>query len=84
MLKPTLIAIPFFALLIALEAWYAMRRDPSAYEAKDAWNNILIGFTSVAFGAFFGLFFGLVYLAAYELARTNSPLTPVDVGFALL
>ena len=52
--SPVLIAIPIFAALIAIEAWYASRRDPSAYQAKDAWNNILIGFVSVCFGGLFG------------------------------
>jgi hypothetical protein len=38
--SPVVIAVPIFAALIAVEAWYASRRDPNAYEAKDAWNNI--------------------------------------------
>lgn len=73
MLHPTVIAIPFFALMIGLEAWYAKRNRPEFYETKDAWNNILIGFVSVAFGAVFGLFFGIVYALSYEIAPYKFP-----------
>ena len=71
--NPTVIAIPFFALMIGLEAWYAKRNRPEVYEAKDAWNNILIGFVSVAFGALFGLFIGVVYQFAYDIAPYKFP-----------
>jgi sterol desaturase/sphingolipid hydroxylase (fatty acid hydroxylase superfamily) len=73
MLKPTIIAIPIFALLIAFEAWYAARRRTDAYERRDAWTNILIGFVSVAAGAVFGIFIGAIYLAVYELAPYKFP-----------
>jgi alkylglycerol monooxygenase len=73
MLSPIVIAIPFFALMIALEAWFAWRRDTGFYEAKDAWINILIGFGSVAFGAVFGLFIGAIYAFAYEIAPYKFP-----------
>lgn len=73
MINPILIAIPLFALLIWVEAWFARRRDVDFYEAKDAWTNILIGFVSVAFGALFGLFIGSIYLYAYELAPFKFP-----------
>jgi alkylglycerol monooxygenase len=73
MLRPTVIAIPFFAIMIAIEAWFASRRQPDAYEGKDAWNNIFIGFVSVAFGALFGLFIGVIYLQVYELAPYKFP-----------
>ena len=62
LLKPTIIAIPFFALMIALEAWYAYRRGAYRYESRDAWTNIGLGFGSVAWGAFFGLLTGLIYI----------------------
>src|SRR4029450_14081992 len=68
MLNPVVISIPFFALMIAVEAWFPRRSDRDYYEAKDAWTNILIGFVSVAFGALFGLFIGTIYAFAYELA----------------
>lgn len=73
MLKPTLIAIPFFALMIALEAWYAHRKGSDAYLSRDAWTNILIGFVSVAFGAVFGIFIAVIYTAAYEFAPYKFP-----------
>jgi alkylglycerol monooxygenase len=71
--SPVLIAVPIFATLIAIEAWYASRRDPDAYLAKDAWNNILIGFVSIAFGALFGIFVGVIYATAYSLAPYKFP-----------
>ena len=73
MLKPTVIAIPFFALMIAIEAWFAMRRRPDAYESKDAWVNIFIGFMSVAFGALFGLVIGVIYESLYQVAPFKFP-----------
>ena len=73
MLTPIVIAIPIFAALIAIEAWFARRRHPEFYEAKDAWTNILIGFVSVAFGALFGIFIGSIYALAYELAPFKFP-----------
>ena len=73
MLNPVVIAIPFFALFIALEAWYSSRRDAGAYDTWDAWTNILIGFVSVAFNFAFGLGIGVIYLAAYEAAPYKFP-----------
>jgi alkylglycerol monooxygenase len=68
MLNPTVIAIPFFALLIAIEAWASARGERGFYSKKDAWINILIGFISVAFGGFFGFFIGILYTFLYGLA----------------
>ncbi|MGQ0543213.1 MAG: sterol desaturase family protein [Blastocatellia bacterium] len=73
MLNPTIIAIPLFAALIALEAWYAHRKQLDYFESKDAWTNILIGFVSVVFGALFGLFVGSIYAFAYEIAPFKFP-----------
>ena len=73
MFNPVVIAIPFFALTIAAEAWWAFRTKTNAYHSKDAWNNILIGFVSVAFGALFGLFIGAIYTFAYSLAPFKFP-----------
>ncbi len=73
MLKPTLIAIPFFALMIALEAWFSRKKHRDYYETKDTWINILIGFVSVGFGGIFGLFIGSIYVFAYELAPYKFP-----------
>lgn len=74
MLRPTVIAIPFFALMIAAEALLARLRSRDDYQdRKDTWNNILMGFVSVLFGALFGLGTGYIYLAAYELAPYKFP-----------
>jgi sterol desaturase/sphingolipid hydroxylase (fatty acid hydroxylase superfamily) len=73
MLSPIVIAIPFFALMIAIEAWMSRRQHRDYYETRDAWINILIGFVSVAFGALFGLFIGSIYLFAYEIAPYKFP-----------
>lgn len=73
MFNPVLIAIPFFALMIGLEAWHDYRTNSNAYHKTDAWNNIFIGLISVAFGAFFGLFIGVIYAFAYETAPYKFP-----------
>ena len=74
MLKPTIIAIPFFALLIAAEAlWSHLRRTGDYRDGKDAWVNILLGFGSTVWGALFGLATGFIYVAAYEIAPYKFP-----------
>jgi alkylglycerol monooxygenase len=73
MLRPTVIAIPFFAILIAMEAWFASRRQRYPYEKWDAWLNILLGFGSVFWGSVFGLATGAIYLFFYELAPYKFP-----------
>lgn len=73
MLTPVVIAIPLFASLIALEAWFSRRSERDFYESKDAWTNILIGFVSVAFGAIFGIFISVIYTFAYELSPFKFP-----------
>ena len=50
MLKPTVIAIPFFALMIAIEIFLSVRNEEN-YDRKDVWTNIALGFGSVACGA---------------------------------
>lgn len=73
MLNPIVIAIPFFAAMIGLEAWYAYRTSSNPYHKKDAWNNIFIGIVSVGFGALFGLFIGAIYAFAHEIAPYKFP-----------
>lgn len=73
MLNPTLIAIPFFALMIGLEAWFARRSQPDFYDKKDAWINILVGLVSVGTGAVLGLLIGVIYTVAYEMAPFRFP-----------
>ncbi len=74
MLSPTVIAIPLFATLIALEAFYSHWQDSDEYrERKDTWTNIFIGFMSVAWGALFGLVTGYVYIYFYSIAPYKFP-----------
>jgi sterol desaturase/sphingolipid hydroxylase (fatty acid hydroxylase superfamily) len=79
MLKPQTIAIPIFALLIAIEAFALIRQDRAVYDRKDTWNNILIGFVSVAFGALFAL----ATSQAYGWVSSITPLeVPMNVWWA--
>ncbi|HMJ09318.1 MAG TPA: hypothetical protein VK468_09960, partial [Pyrinomonadaceae bacterium] len=73
MLNPVVIAIPLFALMIALEAFFAARAHSDIYDKKDAWTNIFIGFASVAFNFVFGLLFGVIYVMAYAIAPYHFP-----------
>ncbi|MEO8649736.1 MAG: sterol desaturase family protein [Acidobacteriota bacterium] len=73
MLNPTVIAIPFFAAMIAIEAAFDRRGRRDFYSTRDAWTNIFIGFVSVAFGALFGLVFGLIYAFCYDIAPFKFP-----------
>ncbi|MGI8554896.1 MAG: sterol desaturase family protein [Pyrinomonadaceae bacterium] len=65
MLRPTMIAIPIFALLIAAENFLAVRQEEN-YDRKDVWTNIALGFGSLAFGAGFGLIQAFFYDEIYE------------------
>lgn len=74
MLRPTFYAIPIFALMIAVEAWFSLRRGSDAYvDNKDTWTNIFTGLLSVIFGAMLGVFAVIIYTAAYELAPYKFP-----------
>ena len=74
MLTPTVIAIPFFASLIALEAlWARLKRSDEYADKKDTWGNIFLGFMSVVWGAIFGLATAFIYLFCYEIAPYKFP-----------
>jgi alkylglycerol monooxygenase len=73
MFNPVVIAIPFFAATIALEAWWSQRTGAGTHHKRDTWNNILIGFVSVAFGLLFGLFISVIYSTAYSIAPFKFP-----------
>jgi len=60
MIQPTVIAIPIFALLIALEAFLVIRENRENFNRKDTWTNIFLGFGSVGWGLLFGLFMSLL------------------------
>ena len=73
-MRPTVIAIPFFAILIAAEAlWTYLRRSHEYDDKKDTWTNILLGFVSVIFGALFGIFTIYIYIFCYEIAPYKFP-----------
>ncbi len=74
MLKPQTIAIPIFALLIAIEAYFVIRENRKAFDRKDTWTNILIGFVSVAFGAVFALATNQAYLWANSVTPVQMPM----------
>jgi sterol desaturase/sphingolipid hydroxylase (fatty acid hydroxylase superfamily) len=74
MLNPTVIAIPFFALLIAVEAYLVIRENREDFDRRDTWTNIFIGLMSVVWGALFGLVTGYFYLTIYELAPYGMPM----------
>ena len=65
MLKPTVIAIPVFALLIAVEVFFAVRHEEN-YDRKDVWTNIALGLGSVGFGFIFSFVQFFFYNGIYE------------------
>lgn len=74
MLRPTVFAIPIFALMIAVEAFWAYRKNSDEYSnRKDTWVNILLGFGSIAWGVAFGLATGYVFVYFYENAPYKFP-----------
>lgn len=74
MLRPTVLAIPFFALMIAIEALWAYLKGSDEYrENKDTWGNIFMGFMSIAWGALFGLVTGYAFVFCYEIAPYKFP-----------
>jgi alkylglycerol monooxygenase len=66
MWKPTEIAIPFFALMIAVETYLSVRYE-TTYDRKDVWTNIALGFGSAGFG----LLFGVIQLFFYDFIYEN-------------
>lgn len=74
MFNPTVIAIPLFVILIAIEAFIYRRRGEDEFrEPRDTWNNIFIGLSSVVFGALFGLGTGILYSWAYSYSPFQFP-----------
>ena len=77
MLKPTYIAIPIFALLIAVEAWLLIHENRDEFDRKDTFTNIILGFGSIAFGAVIGIVTSIFYLTVYEYAPYKMPMNTV-------
>lgn len=74
MVRPVIIAIPFFLLLVAGEAIYSRRQRSDEYNDNwDTWTNIFLGVMSVVFGALFGLATIFVYEYFYQLAPYKFP-----------
>lgn len=84
MLPPTVIAIPVFALLIAVEAWLLIRENRESFDKKDTWSNIFIGFMSVVWGAIFGFVTSYFYIWIYEIAPFKMPMETVWAWAILL
>jgi sterol desaturase/sphingolipid hydroxylase (fatty acid hydroxylase superfamily) len=54
-------AIPFFVLLLSIEAWFSYKENKQLYETKDTWSSLALGIGNVITGFFtkaliFGLF----------------------------
>lgn len=77
MLKPQVIAIPFFALTILFEVWYNARQNTKEYERTDAITNIALGFGSVAFGAVFGIIQAFGYELFYSFTPYQMPMNTI-------
>jgi alkylglycerol monooxygenase len=73
-IDPIDFALPIFAVMIALEAWYSLRRNKHAYELKDTWTNIALGVVSVAFGILFAYILYYFYSWLYDLAPYKIPM----------
>ena len=74
MLTPTVIAIPLFALMIAVEAFWAyLKRSDEYNDKKDTWGNIFMGFMSVVWGLVFGVITVYVYVFCYDIAPFKFP-----------
>ncbi len=71
LLNPTVIAIPIFALLVAVEAYLVIRENRENFDSKDTWSNIFIGFMSVAWGALFGLATSLIDGRVYGVSQVK-------------
>jgi alkylglycerol monooxygenase len=73
-LSPTILVIPGFAALVAVEANIARITGSDEYqETADTAANIALGFGSVGFGLLFGLFTGVIYVFLYQLAPYKLP-----------
>ncbi|MFM5884447.1 MAG: sterol desaturase family protein [Novosphingobium sp.] len=73
--SPVDLAVPFFILLIVIEAFWARRRAPNAYEPRDTLSSLAMGLGSTVAGALFAGLFAAMALALYQVRVT-------DIGWA--
>lgn len=66
--KPTVLAVPLFALMIGIEYFYDLKTRTGEYEPWDSWTNIGLGFGSLVFGGFFGIIQAYAYEWSYSFA----------------
>ncbi|RYY64998.1 MAG: sterol desaturase family protein [Chitinophagaceae bacterium] len=71
-----LYAIPFFLLLLSLEAWLSAREQRSLYDMKDTWSSLALGIGNVLSGfltkaLIFGLFTLLYRYRLFDLSATH-------------
>lgn len=64
--SPTEFAVPGFVLLVLLEMFWARKRRPEAYEARDTLTSLAFGLGSTIAGVLFGGMALLVFLFVYE------------------
>jgi len=84
MLTPQVIAIPIFAILIAIEAIIVLRQNRESYDRNDTWTNIFIGLISVAFGILFAFFSSQAYTWAANYAPVQMPMNALWAWVLLL
>ncbi len=76
MINPIFIAIPVFALFIAIERIYDYYSETGEYsEPIDTWTNIFVGFMSLFFGVIFGFIFAYVFEFCYAITPLRIPNT---------
>jgi sterol desaturase/sphingolipid hydroxylase (fatty acid hydroxylase superfamily) len=68
-------AIPFFVLLLSIEAWFSYKENKHLYESKDTWSSLALGIGNVITGFFtkaliFGLFTLLYEYRLFTLEAT--------------
>lgn len=73
--RPTVLAVPIFALIIAIEYFYDLKTNLGEYERWDAWTNIGLGFGSLFFGAIFGVIQAFGYNLLYSYAPFQMNMT---------
>jgi len=74
MISPTVIAIPLFAVMIALEAHLALWLDSDEFsDKKDTKANIILGFSSTAWAILWAILASYIYFFCYEISLFKFP-----------